>query len=200
MIRGMWASSVLSLARRREFRGAAIMNRRIKQGAFVAAVVIGLGAVGAGCLTRPVETAPPNLKTNVQYVVHNQVIDKIDLLFDIDNSASMGDKQDYLASAIPDLISRLINPNCVDTTMNPPATIGASTNGMCATGSLEFPPVHDMHLGILSSALGGRLGDACDPKAMALMPFQNLSAHNDDQAHLLFRSLTYSNNGSSATE
>src|SRR5580693_1526852 len=111
----MRRSVVVNPTRRREFRGAAIMNRRIKQGAFVAAVVTGLGAVGAGCLTRPVETAPPNLKTNVQYVVHNQVIDKIDLLFDIDNSASMGDKQDYLASAIPDLISRLINPNCVDT-------------------------------------------------------------------------------------
>jgi hypothetical protein len=176
------------------------MNRRIKQGALVAAVVTGLGAVGAGCLTRPVETAPPNLKTNVQYVVHNQVIDKIDLLFDIDNSASMGDKQDYLKSAIPDLINRLINPNCVDTTMTPPMTIGPSANGSCTAGQLEFPPVHDMHLGILSSALGGRLGDACDPKALALMPFQNLPAHNDDQAHLLNRSLTYSNNGSSATE
>src|ERR1017187_3640449 len=134
------------------------MNRRIKQGALVAAVVAGLGVLGSGCLSRPVETAPPKLKTNFTNVVHNQVIDKIDLLFDIDNSASMGDKQDYLKSAIPDLINRLISPNCVDAMMN---TIGASTNGNCAMGQLEFPPVHNMHLGIISSALGPRLGDAC---------------------------------------
>jgi hypothetical protein len=132
-------------------------------------------------------------------VVGTEVVDKIDILFDIDNSASMGDKQDYLKSAIPDLINRLINPNCLDSTM---VVTGPSTNGTCSNigDRLEFPPVHDMHIGILSSALGPRLGDACFPTAMALQPFANLPAHNDDQAHLLNRSLTYSANGSSATE
>jgi hypothetical protein len=38
----------------------------------------------------------------------------------------------------------------------------------------------------------------CDPSAMAPMPFQNLSAHNDDHAYLLNRSLTI--NGPTATE
>src|SRR5260370_39390979 len=46
--------------------------------------------------------------------VRNAPIDKIDLLFDIDNSDSMGDKQVYLEKAVPDLLNRLINPNCVD--------------------------------------------------------------------------------------
>jgi hypothetical protein len=132
-------------------------------------------------------------------VLGTEVVDKIDILFDIDNSASMGDKQDYLKSAIPDLINRLINPNCLDSTM---AVTGPSTNGTCGNigDRLEFPPVHDMHIGILSSSLGPRLGDACSPMAMALQPFANLPAHNDDQAHLLNRSLTYSATGSSATE
>jgi len=176
------------------------MNRRIKQGAFVAAVVTGFGILGAGCLSRPIYTAPPNLKTNFTTSIQTSVIDKIDLLFDIDNSASMGDKQQYLQAAIPDLINRLINPNCVDAaTMMVP--MGASTMGTCPAGAvLEFPPVHDMHIGIVSSALGPRLGDACTASDMAPAPFANLSKHNDDKAELLSRSLTYAANLSSATE
>ncbi len=44
------------------------------------------------------------------------IVEKVDLLFAIDNSASMGDKQGLLATAVPVLVSRLLNPNCVDTT------------------------------------------------------------------------------------
>ena len=44
---------------------------------------------------------PPTPPTDVQ---------KVDILFDIDNSASMGDKQAYLAQAIPDLLTRLVTP------------------------------------------------------------------------------------------
>jgi hypothetical protein len=129
----------------------------------------------------------------------NALSNKIDLLVDVTNTADMGVMQQYLAAAIPDLIGRLTNPNCIDETTN--ATTGPSTNGSCPAGSrIEFPPVRDMHIGVVSSSLGGRLGDACSPTAMALTPFQNLSAHNDDQAHLLNRSLTYSADGSSATE
>jgi hypothetical protein len=40
-----------------------------------------------------------------------------------------------------------------------------------------------MHIGVLSSSLGPRLGDACDPAQMN----GTLSAHNDDKAHLLNR-------------
>jgi len=183
------------------------MNRRIKQGAFVAAVVAGLGALGAGCLSRPVETQPPNLKTNFTIAINTTAITKIDLLFDIDNSASMGDKQVYLQAAIPDLINRLINPNCIDPTTMVPA--GPSANGVCtafAGTQVEFPPVHDMHIGIVSSSLGNRLGDGggpngvCLPTNMAQAPFANLSAHDDDKAHLLNRSLTYSADMSTATE
>ena len=83
--------------------------------------------------------------------------DKLDILFDIDNSASMGDKQAYLARAIPDLINRLVNPNCVDVSGT---VTGLSTMGLCPTGSVaEFPPVRDMHLGIVSSSLGSRLSE-----------------------------------------
>ena len=87
-------------------------------------------------------------------------MNKVDLLFDIDNSASMGDKQAYLAQAIPDLITRLVTPNCVDSGGNATGIV-ADVAGNCTTGTVEFTPVHDMHIGIVTSSLGPRLGDAC---------------------------------------
>ena len=83
--------------------------------------------------------------------------------------------------------------------------MSASNGGTCATAGsqLEFPPVHDLHLGIVTSALGSRLGNLCDPAAMAGAsgdPFSMVSAHNDDQGHLIARSLTYNAQGTDATE
>ncbi|MGD0678908.1 MAG: hypothetical protein ABSC94_26180 [Polyangiaceae bacterium] len=179
------------------------MNAIFKHAARLTVVVSTFGVVGAGCLTRPVATSGPTTKTNFTSVVRNQKIDKIDMLFDIDNSASMGDKQQYLIAAIPDLISRLVNPNCLDTMGN---VIGPSNNGQCATGAAEFQPVNDMHLGIVTSALGARLSEpsptgVCDPTVAAtapMGPFININAHNDDQGHLIARSLTI--NGTTAVE
>src|ERR1700722_10326208 len=77
-----------------------------------------------------------------------QIAAKVDLLFDIDNSASMGDKQAYLAKAVPDFVNRLVNPNCIAGG----ATVGVSTHGSCsafAGSPLEFAPVHDMHIGVI---------------------------------------------------
>ena len=63
-----------------------------------------------------------------------QQTNKIDMLFDIDNSASMGDKQAYLVQAIPDLIDGLVNPNCIDIATG--AVTGKSVAGQeCAAGS-----------------------------------------------------------------
>jgi hypothetical protein len=115
---------------------------------------------------------------------------KIDLLFDIDNSASMGDKQAYLAQAIPDLVSRLVSPNCIDASGNPTGA-AADATGKCASGAPEFPPVRDLHIGIVSSALGPRLGDACPTTgALSLQALGNgstIDRHNDDKGHLLSR-------------
>jgi hypothetical protein len=102
---------------------------------------------GAACLARPIETWTPELKTTFTSTIHSAAVDKLDVLFMIDNSASMGDKQALLAQAVPDMINRLVSPNCLDAMGN---TIGPSTNGQCTTGKVEFPPVHDMHLGIVS--------------------------------------------------
>src|SRR5215469_14356279 len=97
---------------------------------------------------------------------------KVDILFDVDNSASMGGKQAFLMQAVPDLIGRLLNPNCVDSASG--AVLGPSSDGQCIQGAPEFPPVHDLHLGMVTSSLGPRLSGAaprnegtilCDPNA-----------------------------------
>ena len=49
----------------------------------------------------------------VSDVLAAQAVSKVDLLFAIDDSLSMGDKQRLLANAVPDLLERLVVPNCV---------------------------------------------------------------------------------------
>src|SRR6202142_752278 len=162
------------------------MNRSLKERTALLRAIAVFGVVGAACLTRPVETWQPSRKTTFTSVIHSQSVDKLYLLFMIDNSASMGDKQALLAQAVPDMINRLVSPNCVDAMGK---TIGPSTAAKCTTGKLEFPPVHDMHLGIITSSLGGRGGSmTCDPTAMTT-DNPKVNAHNDDQAHLINRQL-----------
>jgi len=108
---------------------------------------------------------------------------KVDLLFMIDNSGSMGDKQELLREAIPDLIDRLVSPKCVDGSGN---ILGDSDAGACSTGSLEFKPVPDIHIAIVTSSLGGAGSDVCPDNAQSPID-PNLLRHNNDQGHLINR-------------
>jgi hypothetical protein len=163
-----------------------VMNRIVKNGAIVATVLSSLGIIAAGCLTRPVVNANPITKTNFTTVIQNRAVDKLDLLFMIDNSASMGDKQALLALAVPDLINRLVSPNCLNT-MNAPTGQTAQPDGACPPNTkAEFPPVHDMHIGVISSSLGSRGSDQCDPSLMNPANMA-LSAHTDDRGELINR-------------
>lgn len=101
--------------------------------------------------------------------------DKIDLLFVIDNSISMADKQEILKNAVPLLVRRLVTPVCVDAAGNPTGQL-ASPSGVCATGEPEFPPIRDFHIAVVTSSLGGHGGDVCAVSA---------DNNNDDKAHLL---------------
>jgi hypothetical protein len=75
---------------------------------------------------------------------------KIDLLFMIDSSISMAEKQRLLADAIPVLMNRLISPMCMDENAMP---TGFSVP--CPAGSNpEFKPVEDIHVGVITSSLG----------------------------------------------
>jgi hypothetical protein len=114
--------------------------------------------------------------------VHAEIT-KVDLLFMIDNSASMGDKQALLAKAVPDLLDRIVNPRCLDASG---AVVGKSTNGVCASGQPEAPAIHDIHVGIVDSSLGGMGSDQCKPTTPN--PTNTaLNGHNDDQGHLITR-------------
>src|SRR5262245_31473181 len=74
--------------------------------------VLALGT--AGCLERPVTPARPTTTDVFVGTIKNQNVDKVDLLFMIDNSLSMADKQDVLAQAVPVLVQRFVTPSCID--------------------------------------------------------------------------------------
>jgi hypothetical protein len=118
--------------------------------------------VTTGCLNRPVGTpTPTTTNLNVRVVRHSEV-SKLDLLFMIDNSMSMADKQEILSDAVPVLIRRLVTPNCLDDQDRP---IGVSDpNGTCAQGRPEMRSVKDIHIGVITSSLGGHGGTECSPK------------------------------------
>ncbi len=134
--------------------------------------VAGMCVLGlVGCLTRPVSKAEPQTKVSLSSALRQRGIDKIDLLLAIDNSPSMADKQAILASAVPDLVKRLVTPSCVDSVTGvgtgKVADTAKPSASQCATGSEpEFSPISDIHVGIVTSSLG-TFGDALcdDPKA-----------------------------------
>src|SRR6187399_2193713 len=76
----------------------------------------------------------------VPAAVNDSPVDKIDLLLMIDNSISMSDKQQILSKALPDLMSRLVNPLYIDDQGNlyPPPAEGST---LCPDGQRqEFQP------------------------------------------------------------
>ena len=172
------------------------MNRFIKWLA-VGSAMTAIATGGAGCLSRPVGQQPPTTKVNFTSTVSQQAVDKVDLLFMIDNSASMGDKQEILAEAVPNLIEGLLKPICVDPDGNPIAGSPTPTadpggnkdnNYGCPQGSEpEFKPVSDMHIGIVSSSLGNFGAGASvvtpNPKDAVCDPASN--GRLNDRAHLL---------------
>jgi hypothetical protein len=99
---------------------------------------------------------------------------KVDLLFVVDNSASMQDKQVMFAQAATDMLAVLVNPPCVDESgaiVDQPSTPDAA----CSTGTRRIPPVRDLHAGVISSSLGGHGNpDFCESDV----------GHND-QGHLI---------------
>ena len=160
----------------------ALKRNRLGRALFFAGVAAGV--LGIGCLTRPVVQQEPTTKANFTAVVKQQAIDKVDILFSIDNSASMGDKQDLFKDAVPDLISRLLSPDCVKN--DDPKVTQKATNGTCPTDfKLEFQPVHDLHIGIVTSALGGGGSpDICD--GSGAVP-TGITRHDNDKGELINR-------------
>lgn len=142
------------------------------------------GAAGMafiGCLDRPLERVEPRTTSTVVERLTQSGVDKIDLLLAIDNSISMGDKQEILALAVPDLVDRLVNPICVDKDGVASPTQPSDPTADCPTGfDREFDPITDINVGVISSSLGALTGEFCDG-AIQTGGFQN------DRGRLLSR-------------
>ena len=125
-----------------------------KKSLFLVATGLVGSMVAPGCVSRPVATGAPSTKDLVTNTLSQQAIDKVDLLFAIDNSQSMGDKQALLASAVPQLVRRLVVPRCTNTAGD--VRERAAATEACPAGfAPEFRAVDDIHVAVISSSLGG---------------------------------------------
>ncbi|HSC89577.1 MAG TPA: hypothetical protein VLC09_19980 [Polyangiaceae bacterium] len=123
-------------------------------------------------MERPVVSIEPTTTNVFVDQLENEVIDKIDLLFVIDNSTSMADKQAILEIAVPKMLERLVTPDCV--TRDAKGVVGSreasvpdadapSGRGCGSEGfSLEFEPLSDIHIGVITSSLGGHGSASCN--------------------------------------
>ncbi|MEO7330603.1 MAG: hypothetical protein ABI193_18660, partial [Minicystis sp.] len=119
------------------------------------ALVVGVTGV-MGCLDRPLAPNDPKSTHTYNDKLPQSRVDKIDLVLMIDNSGSMADKQAILADAVPDLVKGLVDPLCVDEKGIPTSAPPKSPLDPCPHGTArEFEPIKDIHIGIISSSLGG---------------------------------------------
>jgi hypothetical protein len=110
--------------------------------------------------------------------------DKVDLLFVIDNSISMYEKQSILAATLPKFVARLVDPWCTGGGQAP----APATNGQCPSGQQrEMAPVRDMHVGIVTTSLGDHgSNDVCSAAQDAANQSNGNPASNyDDHGRLL---------------
>ena len=164
------------------------MTRPLNPGQILRSALFGAFAftsvsiVAGGCLDRPVAPATPTVSARIVTPAKQNKVSKIDLLFMIDNSSSMADKQAILAQAVPDLVNRLVDPICINP-MTGQQVGNRRADGSCAVGEPDFDPVKDIHIGIISSSLGGHgsMGVCDDPDPRKTLP------HNDDHGHLVAR-------------
>lgn len=126
----------------------------------------------SACLDRPVVPTEPHSSNLFVAPAQNRAIDKLDLLFMIDNSRSMGDKQTLLAEAVPALVNRLVVPRCVSKAGE--SHVRSQLDETCPVGfEPEFRAVKDIHVAVITSSLGGHGSASCRDTA------------GDDHARLL---------------
>ncbi|HVY47080.1 MAG TPA: hypothetical protein VHB21_14430 [Minicystis sp.] len=111
-----------------------------------------------------------------------QTSDKLDVLLVVDNSDDLDLMHDVLANTVPYLMQRLAQPACVNGLGNVVAQT-ASPTAPCPVGVREFAPVTDVHVGVVTTSLGGHGADTCSPTSIQFDPEQ------DDAAHLVSRGL-----------
>ncbi|MGK4005046.1 hypothetical protein WMF31_20635 [Sorangium sp. So ce1036] len=112
--------------------------------------------------------------------------DKVDLLLVVDNSGSMADKQEVLGLVLSDLVLGITNPPCEDASGRLASLQPASGMDECPDGTGRArAPVTDMHIGVISSSLGGHGAKTCS--GMVGMTPDIYRRAEIDMAHLLAR-------------
>jgi hypothetical protein len=163
-----------------------MLNRKprawVRGGQLVLGTLLVGGVTGAlGCLERPIEPVGPRSTAVISERLTQSSVDKIDLLLGIDNSRSMADKQQILALAVPDLVKGLVNPGCINPNTGEVETVPAGPLDKCPEGTQrDFDPVLDIHIGIITSSLGGHGSDACSTSGAG-------KQSNNDKGRLIAR-------------
>jgi len=140
---------------------AAPISRKIANKVVCQLSCASLGLALFGCIDRPVVSSEPNTTNLFVNQIEVRSIEAIDLLFVVDNSISMADKQQLLREAVPLMVSRLITPDCVDDAGNRQPSDGQGCASFGADFSPEFQPVNNIHLGVITSSLGGFGSEQC---------------------------------------
>src|SRR3990172_2453983 len=105
------------------------MNARMLGGGrFLPVAIVGLGVVASGCLDRDLKPLTPCTVSGFVANVRQNAVDKVDVLFMVDNSNSMAEEQAQLTVQFPRLVSVL------------------ASGDRDADGTPDFPAVRDLHL------------------------------------------------------
>jgi hypothetical protein len=87
---------------------------------------------------------------------------RMDLVIAVDTSRGMGQKHFFLAEAIPTLLQGLTNPACIDPSGVAAPSQPTTPDAVCPSGLVRaFAPQADIHIGVISSSLGGHGADSC---------------------------------------
>jgi hypothetical protein len=108
------------------------MSRRTRS--ILTLITLSVSTLASGCLDRELKELNPCLVSGVARKVAVTNVDFVDILFVVDNSGSMRQEQAALRDQFPKLINTL--------------TMGEKSDGT------RFPPVRDMHLGVVSTDMG----------------------------------------------
>ena len=109
-----------------------------------ASIVVAWAMVpAAGCLNRDTKPLNPCTQSGVAESVRVTSVDKVDLLFIIDDSRSMTEEQTSLRAEIPSLVSVLASGD----------RDGDSTQ--------DFPPVRDLRVGVITTDMGTLGANGC---------------------------------------
>lgn len=118
-----------------------------------------------------------------------RAFDKIDLLLAVDDAPGMADKQALLGQALPELLSKLTNPTCVDTAGEPSSVQPTGSLDPCPEGyTRRFSSLLDIHLGVVTSSLGSHGGDACAGVDVSSCSGGVVNTTLDDHGRLITRS------------